>query len=333
MRISALRLGTFFYSALGSKVFTQQQHRIKIGYKYISSTMADTNSNSGVLGETKDGEELESKYEKWSKESLIARIRELESLHLTSSSITATIDGYSAREVRTKFKPEKTISPSRNRQKTRHLTRRLLASTSANPTPDRVNRRKIALKFIYLGTPHSGLAYQSPAPPIPTVEEVLFKALVKTRLVAPHGKNGEGGFEECGWSRCGRTDKGVSAAGQVVSLWVRSGGKMGGEEIQVPEEDAVIEEEEEGVGVGDTKGDTDTIDDDLPLPPFDIADYSPNLVSSNLLHPKKPPSFPQPRELNYPEILNHVLPPTIRIIAWSPVAPTFDARFDCRRGS
>ena len=34
-------------------------------------------------------------------------------------------------------------------------------------------------------------------------------------------------------------------------------------------------------------------------------------------------------EIDYAAILNKLLPPTIRILAWSPVQPTFSARFDC----
>jgi len=77
--------------------------------------------------------------------------------------------------------------------------------------------RKIALKFCYSGWEYNGLAFQEGHTPLPTVEEVLFNALTQTRLVNP-----DGGLKGCGWERCGRTDCGVSAAGQVISLWVRS---------------------------------------------------------------------------------------------------------------
>ncbi|KAI5887671.1 pseudouridine synthase, partial [Schizophyllum commune H4-8] len=78
-------------------------------------------------------------------------------------------------------------------------------------------RRKIALKFCYGGWDYGGLAIQKDRTPLPTVEGKLFGALVRARLVDP-----KGGLEGCGWERCGRTDRGVSAAGQVISLWVRS---------------------------------------------------------------------------------------------------------------
>ncbi|EDR29463.1 tRNA pseudouridine synthase, putative [Entamoeba dispar SAW760] len=47
-----------------------------------------------------------------------------------------------------------------------------------------------------------------------TIEYQLFKALFKTRLIQ--------NTKDCKYNRCGRTDKGVSAFGQVVDLWVRS---------------------------------------------------------------------------------------------------------------
>jgi len=78
-------------------------------------------------------------------------------------------------------------------------------------------RRKIALKFCYAGSDYNGLAFQKDYTPLPTVEGVLFDALARTRLIDP-----DKGFEGCQWDRCGRTDRGVSAAGQVISLWVRS---------------------------------------------------------------------------------------------------------------
>ncbi|KAJ3518578.1 hypothetical protein NM688_g9418 [Phlebia brevispora] len=78
-------------------------------------------------------------------------------------------------------------------------------------------RRKIALKFLYDGSHYSGLAAQNDVTPLPTVEEVLWGALTFTRLV-----DAKGGFEGAGWEKCGRTDAGVSSAGQVVSFWIRS---------------------------------------------------------------------------------------------------------------
>ncbi|BBH09006.1 Pseudouridine synthase family protein [Prunus dulcis] len=49
----------------------------------------------------------------------------------------------------------------------------------------------------------------------PTIESEIFKALEKTRLLV-------GDKKESHYSRCGRTDKGVSAVGQVIALYLRS---------------------------------------------------------------------------------------------------------------
>lgn len=74
----------------------------------------------------------------------------------------------------------------------------------------------MALRFAYAGWNYNGLAFQNEPTPLPTVEEEILKALSKAKLIAavdPHC---------CKFSRCGRTDKGVSALNQVISLNVRS---------------------------------------------------------------------------------------------------------------
>jgi tRNA pseudouridine38/39 synthase len=122
--------------------------------------------------------------------------------------------------------------------------------------------RHIAIKYAYLGWHYNGLAFNDPEmTPLPTVELELFKALEKTKLVASS--------DTCNYSRCGRTDKGVSAMGQVSAITVRT---------SVPLEERTQDE-------------------------------------SN--------------EMDYPLILNSVLPETIRVLAWCPVEETFDARFSC----
>lgn len=76
-------------------------------------------------------------------------------------------------------------------------------------------RRFIALKFAYMGWNYNGLNFQYDPTPLPTVEEVILQALAKAKLVA------EADPVKCNFSRCGRTDKGVSALNQVISLEVR----------------------------------------------------------------------------------------------------------------
>lgn len=113
-------------------------------------------------------------------------------------------------------------------------------------------QRHVVLRLAYHGHRHDGLAKQDHT--ANTIEGLVMEALIKVRLIAPDGP--------VKFSRCGRTDKGVSALGNAFSLMVRA-----------------------------------STDDSTPL--------------------------------DYCEMLNFVLPPTIRIVAWSFVPDSFDARFSC----
>eukprot|EP00730_Choanoeca_flexa_P003134 TRINITY_DN11300_c0_g1_i3.p1 TRINITY_DN11300_c0_g1~~TRINITY_DN11300_c0_g1_i3.p1 ORF type:complete len:467 (+),score=46.82 TRINITY_DN11300_c0_g1_i3:1324-2724(+) len=74
------------------------------------------------------------------------------------------------------------------------------------------NQRKVAFKVAYFGERYHGLAFQDDIPE--TVEGYIFRALERACLIESR--------EACEFSRCGRTDKGVSALGQVISLYVRT---------------------------------------------------------------------------------------------------------------
>lgn len=181
--------------------------------------------------------------------------------------------------------------------------------------------RKIALRLCYDGEPYLGLAAQVgldsllPTPwghPAPheltradlgpgtnSVEAVLWHALCRLRLVEP--RYGMMGAE---FSRCGRTDRGVSAASQVVSLWVRS--------KKTDEWDA-------------RKAQRRAFRSD------DEAASDPILNRKPALDKDGSPAFELAKdELPYVVALNQVLPPTIRVTGWSPVRADFSARFDCR---
>ncbi|XVF63207.1 hypothetical protein PTKIN_Ptkin09bG0069300 [Pterospermum kingtungense] len=75
------------------------------------------------------------------------------------------------------------------------------------------SKRYVALKVMYFGQRFYGFASEGQMDP--TVESEIFKALEKTRLLV-------GDKEESRYSRCGRTDKGVSSVGQVIALFLRS---------------------------------------------------------------------------------------------------------------
>ncbi|CAF4720148.1 unnamed protein product [Rotaria sp. Silwood1] len=128
------------------------------------------------------------------------------------------------------------------------------------------SKRHIFLKFIYLGWDYHGFVVQETTSQ--TVEDFLFDALIKTRLIEERAT--------ANYHRCGRTDRGkyyideheillcVSAFTQVISLTVRS--KITAECTE---------------------------------------------------------------ELNYVQMLNGVLPSSIRCIAWASVPDGKSARFDC----
>lgn len=77
--------------------------------------------------------------------------------------------------------------------------------------------RHVALKVAYLGWDFLGLAQQIDTNN--TIEGCLADALQRVKLIKSYGT--------CNWSRAGRTDKGVSALGQVIALHVRSNVKSG----------------------------------------------------------------------------------------------------------
>lgn len=94
-------------------------------------------------------------------------------------------------------------------------------ATKATKTPrpfdfSKHRQRFVALKFAYLGWNYLGLAFQYEPTPLPTVEKCIVDALAKAKLIERADP------ECCDFARCGRTDRGVSAMNQVISLKLRS---------------------------------------------------------------------------------------------------------------
>ncbi|KAI9003363.1 pseudouridine synthase [Hyaloraphidium curvatum] len=182
-------------------------------------------------------------YELWTHEELVARVRHLE------AQIDARQSG------------RKESQPPRE---------------GARPFDfSRATYRPVALKLSYMGAGYYGFAGQE-GDSVPTIESELFKALRKAKLV-----NEAVDRRDWNYSRCGRTDAGVSAFGQVVALRLRSRQLSGA-----------------------------TADGAAAV----AEDCSAGLAT----------------ELPYASILNNLLPPEIRILAWSPATDSFSARFDCR---
>ncbi|AWP17793.1 putative tRNA pseudouridine(38/39) synthase [Scophthalmus maximus] len=86
-------------------------------------------------------------------------------------------------------------------------------------------RRHAALRLAYLGWAYQGFAVQENTDN--TVEARLFEALLKTRLIQDR--------QSSNYHRCGRTDKGVSAFSQVISIDLRSTQFSGGPGVTLPE--------------------------------------------------------------------------------------------------
>ncbi len=110
----------------------------------------------------------------------------------------------------------------------------------------------MAFRFSYIGANYGGLVLQTSDPN--TVEQTILNGLKKVCLINPS----EQSSYSCYLNRCGRTDKGVSALSNVLSIELR----------HLPAEDYLVR-------------------------------------------------------------INRVLPPDIRMLAWTYVDDSFDARFSC----
>lgn len=216
-------------------------------------------------------------------------------------------------------------------------------SPSRKPKPSRPNgafdpykytTRLIALKFAYLGQNYNGLEYHANnKTPLPTVEEELWKALNKAKLVLPTPnpslEPGEPNWEGCEYSKCGRTDKGVSAFGQVVGIRVRSNRPttrpsattVGGVEEGNRCTKSFSQAEALEMATGTLNPKDNVTHKGTPTPPPASSSLSQDSTS---FHPIND-------EIPYCQVLNRLLPPDIRVLAWCPTPPLdFSARFSCK---
>eukprot|EP00026_Physarum_polycephalum_P008235 Phypoly_transcript_08314.p1 GENE.Phypoly_transcript_08314~~Phypoly_transcript_08314.p1 ORF type:complete len:505 (+),score=101.49 Phypoly_transcript_08314:107-1516(+) len=197
------------------------------------------------------------------------------------------------------------------------------------------HKRHIALKVAYIGWDYHGFASQENT--LNTIEGQLFAALQKTCLITTR--------EESHYTRCGRTDKGVSAFGQVIALHLRSN-LTSGIGILEPE----LAENSEKINTNnETKNETSTNNDNKSKRNDsnnnnvtnncetsnnysnvnsnttinnNSAKEKKNTKNNNNNNEKKPKT-----EIDYALVLNRVLPPEIRVINWAPVPFHFNARF------
>jgi tRNA pseudouridine38/39 synthase len=256
------------------------------------------------------------RYDAWTQEQLIARIQELE--QQVGNSNTATTKVSQATPIPSASLP----TPSQAIDNTPVPYRKAPKAPPKAFDASKYSTRLIALKFAYLGQKYNGFEHhKNNSTPLPTIEEEVWKALVKTRLINPIPTQGDDkdynrmdrktfaawdregadvNWDGCEYSKCGRTDRGVSAFGQVIGVRVRSNKPL--PKLQPPQEEGSQEsvQEEDTVLSSDTEHEPESFND---------------LTS----------------ELPYIQLLNRVLPPDIRIYAWCPNPPAdFSARFSCK---
>ncbi|KAK9778733.1 hypothetical protein SCAR479_04356 [Seiridium cardinale] len=248
-------------------------------------------------------------YTWWTKEALVKRIQELEAEQNNSAPTT-------------NLAPHSTLSPDSRPSESGAAQAAPLSTVDGrdlNPKkkksdkkidPSRYTTRLVAFKLAYIGKNYGGFEFQASSA-LSTIEEELWKALVKSCLIWPENPE-EVRWDDWEYSKCGRTDRGVSAFGQVIAVRVRSSRPP----PKRREQDRVSEDVEmEGTEVpaatkADPKnGDTGSKEEPAEDKPFD--DFK--------------------DELQYCRILNRLLPSDIRVLAWCPTIPAqFSARHDCR---
>lgn len=165
-----------------------------------------------------------------SRDELIARVRQLElqagTRRLADTTGVSGSAGHDPDSIDAKVRGVRSDHPGR-----RQVLRSRQDARPQRPLDfSRYRRRYVAFKFAYLGWHYNGLVQQATPTELPTVEEEIFRALLRCRLIEHP--------DTCRFSRCGRTDKGVSAMGQVMALEIRS--------QQVIDTDAAPAEDSEG---------------------------------------------------------------------------------------
>ena len=177
-------------------------------------------------------------------------------------------------------------------------------------------QRHIALQVQYEGGAYFGFAAQAEGRGDPceeTIEKHLFAAFNKLRLIQDRAS--------CGYSRAGRTDRGVSALGQVIALKLRSA---------FPKDD----ENEEKASSGQEKSrplllpahPNDTL---LLATPKNVPERSSEgePVEKKQKLNSNESSTSTVCEIDYATLLNRNLPSGIRILGWTEVSEKFSSRF------
>lgn len=101
---------------------------------------------------------------------------------------------------------------SSKRLKTTEADDKVHVATNEKASTFIPNKKKCALLLSYCGAGYNGMQIN---PGVKTIEEELLNALYKAEAITEDGK---ACLSKISFQRCARTDKGVSAARQVVSL-------------------------------------------------------------------------------------------------------------------
>src|SRR5262249_8940365 len=125
----------------------------------------------------------------------------------------------------------------------------------------------------------------------------IFPALVQTKLIESR--------QTSNYHRCGRTDKGVSAFAQVLSITLRSNCCHGVGVLKRLETPLVEEGQDEARCTPCVEEVAST-----------VCTCGKNCSDAT-------------SELEYPRLINRCLPDDVRVVAWAPVPLGFSARFDC----
>jgi tRNA pseudouridine38/39 synthase len=199
--------------------------------------------------------------------------------------------------------------------------------SKSNHSNNQYMTRHIALRFHYDGSTYSGLAQNVNTPHDNSVEKALFAALQKTCLIENR--------ESSGYTRSGRTDKGVSAFGQVVAIHVKSAFPVGTCQSFPCGSDVCDENRTEEVRVLARQLLQEV---DLPKNHWETlkcwvpVKQKKNRTKGNedFHHGEVDMVEKEMKERDFAQMLNNVLPTTIRVLGWSPVTEEFSARFSTK---
>ncbi|KAI0451898.1 pseudouridine synthase [Xylaria acuta] len=259
-----------------------------------------------------------SQYGRWTKGALIKRIQALEyelrakdqrgtpvvAATETTAAAATTTTTHSSSDGGNRIEPEAETDVGPQRKKKQKKQKKQKEGRSLDPS--KYSTRLVALKLAYLGKNYGGFEYQNSAN-IPTIEEELWKAMVRACLIFPENPD-EVNWDPWEYAKCGRTDRGVSAFGQVINIRMRSNRplpKEPEETLAGTRDQAITETTAQDVGETETA---------------EAAEKAPKREFNDITD-----------ELPYTRILNRLLPPDIRILAWCPTTPAeFSARHHCR---